>query len=129
MVFGHAYAETVAGDLWKTVQELSLPVKCLLAFSSDGPNVNKTFKASMKRKLVAKCNRKYVDTGPCQLHVVHNSFRRGIEAYGEDTEKLCIELFYFYKWSSGREEDYADIQPKSDLDEVAFLHHVESRWL
>ena len=60
---------------------------------------------------------------------MHNSFRRGIEAYGEDTGKLCIELFYFFKWSSHRREDYADIQQKLDHDEVAFLHHVESRWL
>ena len=106
-----------------------MPAKCLLSLSSDVPNVNTAIEASINRKVVAKCNRRLVDTGPWQLHVVYNSFRRGIEAYGDDIEKLCIELFYVFKWSSARREDYADIQQKLDLDEVAFLCHVESRWL
>ena len=69
------------------LQELDLLVKCLLSLSSDSQNVNKEIKASINKKLVAKCNRKLVDTGPGQMHVVHNSFRRDTEAYGEDIEK------------------------------------------
>ena len=103
-------------------------MRCLLSLSSDGPNVNKVIKGGTNRRLVAKCNRKLVDTGPCQLHVVQHSFRRDNEAYGEDMEN-CIEHFYFFRWSSGRREDYADIQQKLDLDEVALLYQIESRWL
>ena len=36
VVFGHAYAETVADELWKNLQEFSLQLKCLLSLSSDG---------------------------------------------------------------------------------------------
>ena len=67
--------------------------------------------------------------GSCQIHVAHNSFRKGIEAYGEAIENLCIDLFYFFKLSASRREDYLAIQQKLDLDEIVFLRHVESRWL
>ena len=39
-------------------------------------------------KLKANYQRELVDTGPCQLHVVHNSFRKGVEGYGSDVENL-----------------------------------------
>ena len=61
--------------------------------------------------------------------MVHNTFRKGLESYGEDIENLCIDLFYFFKLSAARREDFLKIQQKLDLDEVVFLGHVESRWL
>ena len=73
--------------------------------------------------------RELVDTGPCQLHVVHNSFRKGVEGYGSDVENLCIDMYYFFKLSPPRREDYADVQQKLNLDEFVFLWHVQSRWL
>ena len=42
---------------------------------------------------------------------------------------MCIDLFYFFKLSAARREDFLKIQQKLDLDEVVFLRHVESRWL
>ena len=51
LVFGHAFAETVADELWRTLQELGLALKNLLSISSDGPNVNKAIKASINTKL------------------------------------------------------------------------------
>ena len=42
---------------------------------------------------------------------------------------MCIDLFYFFKLSASRREDYLAIQQKLDLDEKVFLRHVESRWL
>ena len=73
---------------------------------------------------MTKCSRQLVNTGSCQLHVVNNTFKKGIEAYGEDIENLCIDLFNFFKLSASRREDYVGIQQKLDLDEViqvAFL--------
>ena len=63
------------------------------------------------------------------MHVAYNSFRKGIEAYGEATENLCIDLFYFFKLSASRREYYLTIQQKLDLEEIVFLRHVELRWL
>ena len=73
--------------------------------------------------------RELVDTGPCQLHVVHNSFRKGVEGYGSDVENLCIYIYYFFKLSPPRREDYADVQQKLNLGEFVFLWHVQSHWL
>ena len=100
-----------------------------LNISLDGPNVNKTVKANINAKLKQCFKRQLVNTGSCQLHVVHNTFRKGLESYGEDIENLCIDLFYFFKLSAKRREDFLKIQQKLDLDEVVFLRHVDSRWL
>ena len=107
-VFGHAYAESVANELCETLQKFSLPLKYLLSLSSDGPNVNKAIKTNINSKLKANYERELVDTGPCQLHVVHSSFRKGFEGYGSDVENLCIDI-YFFKLSPPRREDYADV--------------------
>ena len=128
-VFGHAYAESVANELCETLQKFSLPLKYLLSLSSDGPNVNKAIKTNINSKLKANYQRELVDTGPCQLHVVHNSFRKGFDRYGSDVENLCIDIYYFLKLSPPRREDYADVQQKLNLDEFVFLRHVQSRWL
>ena len=113
--------------------ELFSKVDCYLdsslSLSSDGPNVNKSIKQSINNKLEEHFKRQLVDTGSCQIHVAHTSFRKGIEAYGEAIENLCIYLFYFFKLSASRREDYLAIQQKLDLDEIVFLRHVESRWL
>ena len=79
LVFGHALAETVADKLWRTLQESGLPLKNLLSIISDGPNVNKAIKANINTKLQRHFKRQLVDTGSCQLHVVHNTFRKGIK--------------------------------------------------
>ena len=44
-------------------------------------------------------------------------------------ENLCIDIYYFFKLSPPRREDYADVQQKLNLDEFVFLWHVQSWWL
>ena len=102
LVFGHAFAKTVADELWRTLQELGLPLSNLPSISSDGPNANKAIKSNINTKLQGHFKRQLVDTGSFQLHVVHNTFWKGIEAYGEDVEHLCRDLFYFFKLSPCR---------------------------
>ena len=96
LVFGPAFGEKVGDELLKTLEELELPLKLLLS------NINAKLKQCFKRQLV--------NTGSCQLHVVHNTFRKGLERYGEDIENLCIDLFYFFKLSAARREDFLKIQ-------------------
>lgn len=129
LMFGHAFAKTVSDEIWRTLQESGLSPGLLLSLSSDGPNVNKSIKKSINDKLQTQFKRQLVDTGSCQMHVAHNAFRKGIEVYGEAVENLCIDLFYFFKLSASRREDYLAIQQKLDLDEIVFNRHVESRWL
>ena len=65
LTFGHAKAETVAIELYKTVQDLGLPLKHLLSISCDGPNVNKAIKSKLNAKLQDNFKQKLVDTGSC----------------------------------------------------------------
>ena len=127
VMFGHAFAKTVADEIWRTLQQSGLSPRFLLSLSSDGPNVNKSIKQSINNKLEEHFKRQLVDTGSCQIHIAHNSLRKGIEAYGEAIENLCIDLFYFFKLSASRRDDYLAIEQKLDLDEIVFLRHVESR--
>ena len=129
LMFGHAFGKTVGDELRKTVEESGLSPRFLLSLSSDGPNVSKSIKQNINNKLQENFKRQLVDTGSCQIHVACNSFGKGIEAYGEAVENLCIDLFYFFKLSASRREDYLAIQQKLDLDEIVLLRHVESRWL
>ena len=129
LTFGHAKADTVTEELCKTIEGLGLPLQYLLSVCCDGPNVNKSIKKKLNVKLQEKFKRNLVETGPCQLHVVHNAFHKGVQAFGDDIENLCIDLFYFFKTSPARREDLAEIQYKIGLDEVAFIRHGESRWL
>ena len=102
--FDHVYAESVTNELCETPEKISLPLKYLLSLSSDGPNVNKAIKIIINSELKANYHRELVDTEPCQLHVVHNSFRKGVEGYGSDVENLCINTYYFFKLSPPRRE-------------------------
>ena len=86
-------------------------------------------KANINAKLKQCFKRQLVNTGSCQLHVVNNTFRKKLESYGEDIENLCIDLFYFFKLSAARREDFLKIQQKLVLGQVVLLRHVESRWL
>ena len=44
VMFGHAFAKTVAYEIWRTLQQSGLSPRFLLSLSSDGPNVNKSIK-------------------------------------------------------------------------------------
>ncbi|KAJ8049982.1 hypothetical protein HOLleu_02975 [Holothuria leucospilota] len=87
VLFGHAFAEQVNDELVNLLLELKLPVKHVLSLSADGPYANK----SIKQKMEAG-GKGHVNVGFCNLHVVHNSFRKG----------LCIGLFYFLKKLAAR---------------------------
>ena len=128
-MFGHAFAKTVADEIWRTLQQNGFSSRFLLPLSSDGPNVNKSIKQSINNKLEEHFKRQLVDTGSCQIHAAHSSFKKGIEAYGEAIKNVCIDLFCFFKLSASRREDCLAIQQKLDLEEIVFLRHVESRWL
>ena len=51
VMFGHAFAKTVADEVWRTHQQSGLSSRFLLSLSSDGPNVNKSIKQSINNKL------------------------------------------------------------------------------
>ena len=70
-----------------------------------------------------------VDIGSCNLHKVHNAFGRSLLIYGKDAEELALKLFYWFKHSAARREDFKAIQFELELEDVFLLRHVSSQWL
>ncbi len=70
-----------------------------------------------------------INIGSCNLHKVHNAFGKGIASFGKEAEDLALKLFYWFKHSAARREDYRIIQVELDLNEVVLLHHVPTHWL
>jgi len=56
-------------------------------------------------------------------------FRAGVNAYGDASEELAIDLFYWLKSSPSRREDYIHVFSDLGLDEELFIRHVQCRWL
>ena len=63
------------------------------------------------------------------MHVVHSSFREDLKVYGQSSEQLAIYLFYFFKRSPCKREDFIDIEMELGFDEELFIRHVQCRWL
>jgi len=51
------------------------------------------------------------------------------QCYTRLVEDLILKLFYWFKHSAARREDYKTVQISLQLDEVFLLRHVPSRWL
>ena len=72
-----------------------------------------------------KTNKSFIQLIPCNIHVVHNAFCAGINAYGEESEELAIDLFYWLKSSPSRKEDYIRVLSDLGLDDELFMRHVQ----
>ena len=96
--FGHATADIVSEALLKLGDgdpELNLPRKNLISLSSDGPNVNKSIHKRINESLKADGNPGLLDFEPCNLHTVHNAFRKGLNCFGSDAEELTFDMYQF----------------------------------
>ena len=66
---------------------------------------------------------------PCNLHVVHNSFKKGLKVYGSEAKDLAVDLFFFFKSSPCKREDFKEVESSLGFDEELFIRHVQTRWL
>nr|XP_037268146.1 uncharacterized protein LOC119159479 [Rhipicephalus microplus] len=119
---GSCTADILVGEVKRAIQDL--PQNNLICVFSDGPNVMKSFKAKMK-----EVNPHILDVGDCCLHKVHNSFGRGLDAFGSDVEAAVVDAYYFLKSSAVRSSSLKAHQEAPGLPENVFLRHLNSRWL
>jgi hypothetical protein len=127
--FGHAQAVKVVDKMIAAIADWGVPLKNLISLSSDGPNVNKAITSGINKALTDSKLHSLVDMGSCNMHKVHNSFGKSISALGDDAERLTIELFYWFKRSAARREDFRDVQIDLNLDDNFLIRHVSCRWL
>ena len=72
-----------------------------------------------------------IDIGTCTLHPVHTAFTKGLSTLDFDVEQFSNDIFFWFKLSAARREDYAEIQCAELLEEAGqfFMRPVASRWL
>lgn len=120
---GSATSDVLLARVKEAVQDL--PQRNMLCFYSDGPNVMK----SLKKKLMHDVNPTLLNIGECSLHKIHNTFAKGIEAFGNNVESTLMDAYHFFKNSAVQSAVLKENQRCLGLPESVFLRHVSSRWL
>ena len=99
--------------------------KNMVQISMDGQNVNWKFYDMMKVNLSEEFHTTPVNIGSCGIHTVHNSFKAGVVATEWSISPLLSSLYYHFKDSPARREDYVKVTGNSQLP-LKFISH---RWL
>ena len=90
----------------------------LLQISSDGSNVMNALAKELQREL----NFDIVNIGTCNIHKVHNAFSAALDEFGDDVERLAIEMFQFSKYSPSKHNDFVAVQNQLRISKDVFLH-------
>ena len=125
MFVGHATAEDMVQHFNTGVINSGLNIKNMVQISMDGPNVNWKFYDMMKVNLSEEFHTTPVNIGSCGIHTVHNSFKAGVVATEWSISPLLSSLYYHFKDSPARREDYVKVTGNSQLP----LKFVSNRWL
>ena len=110
LFFGHAFVKIVCKNMLNCLTNLKLPLKKLLCLSADGPNVNKSIKATMDTAVKEAGAPGLVDVGFCFIHKVHNAFKAGNNVFGVKALDFVISVFTWFHMYPAREEDFQLIQ-------------------
>lgn len=112
----------------QTLQEdgYQIPLSKFLSIGSDGPNVNKTIWNYLNEQKKCMGLAGLMPFIPCNMHVAHNAFRKGLSTYGSQAEELSIDLFYYFPC---RRDDFAKVQEEVGFTEEMFIRHIQCRWL
>ena len=109
----------------KRVLESGLQAKNIIQVSVDGPSVKWKLYGELKKKGNNDYGNTLLNIGSCGLHVVHNSFKRGMDATGWQVSSFLSSLYYLFKGAPARREDFVTISG-SPLMPLKFVSH---RWL
>lgn len=121
--------DTIVAYLIKALKNANLPIERMITIGRDGPNVNKKVFRLMNAKYKEATGRNLIDIGSCDLHVVHNAFKAGLDVFGSDVADLLFNVHYFFDGEALRSSEYRDIQTKHGKPHHRFIKHVSSRWL
>ncbi|KAE8741989.1 hypothetical protein FOCC_FOCC012469 [Frankliniella occidentalis] len=127
----HAFAVTILDFLMKALKNAKLPLCKLIMLGCDGPNVNK----SVISKMNAAIKKEYpdskgmLDIGTCNLHVVHNSFKKALHVFSTDVSEVLLDIYYIFDDFPSGVEDFNKILVKLEIPVHSILKHVPSRWL
>lgn len=121
---GKATASDIYSKLNEALDNAQLPRSMLLMLGCDGPNVKKTVIRLMNDSLILLGRKKLIDVGTCNIHIVHNAFRKGLEDFGDNALDMILFLYNFFDGQTSRWEDFEKIQSDLKLPGHRFMKHV-----
>ena len=120
---GHAKAVDLIKHLLLITDQVG--IHKMIQLSMDGPNVNQKVFKDLSGLVQEQVNHILLNIGSCGLHTIHNSFKSGAEASGWEIIDVLSSLYYLFKETPARREDFLTITGNSKLP-LKFCGH---RWL
>ncbi|KAG4072228.1 hypothetical protein HA402_005950 [Bradysia odoriphaga] len=129
LFLGHCKAIDLKDHFFHFGRMLPWDIHFLLQVKTDGPNLNLLFHKLLKAQLKEEYDKTIIDFGTCNLHKVHNGFSTAIKELSFDINAFVYDVWYFFKNSSARREDYKLSELVTEIECQVILKHVSSRWL
>ena len=128
---GHCKDVDLLDHFFKFMENLKVNTDFLFSIGMDGPNVNKSFERKLVNKLAKDKGNSFLSLGSCALHTVNNDFEEGLKQLKEtlDVEQLLIDVYFFFKYSSTRREDYKEMENLTNVTAEYLLKYCSTRWL
>ena len=96
----------------------------MLHLGMDRPSLNKSFQKKLSKKLEEN-NNQFLNIGSCNLHKVHNA----LSELNIDLDQFACDIYFFFKLSSARREDYSDLEKITEVAAAYAIVHSSTRWL
>lgn len=120
-------ADGIVACIENSLEQLSLTLDQVSAFSADNTNVNYGVHNSVYTKLKKKNS--YLLTGNCHAHIVHNTVKHALDEFSVDVENVVLKIYAFFSSSAKRREKRKEFCEFCDVEFREFLRHVVTRWL
>ena len=124
---GHGTAKDLLKHILLALDDLSL--KQVLQLSMDGPNVNWSLYNKVNQTLKDDHGAGTLCVGSCGLHVLHNSFKAGVEDSGWEVHNFLDALYILFDSVPARREDYVSVTSEIANSGKFPLKWCPHRWL
>ena len=92
----HCPAEKLMEHFLQFVEKVKMNLQFMLHLGMDGPNVNVKFEKLLQSSEIMKnLNTNIISIGTCPLHIVHNSFRAGVNVLNFKIDSFIIDVNFF----------------------------------
>lgn len=129
LFLGHCDANHLVTNFYDFGRRMDWEIDYLLQIGMDGPRTNLSFNKKLVADLKEKHEKSIIDIGTCNIHKIHNSFKKGLQKLQFDFDGCAADLHFFFKHSSARRMDFQLMELITEIEAEYMLRHVSSRWL
>ena len=123
-----ATAETLFQALAKELEERDIPWGNIVGFASDSASVMVGKRNSVLSRLLQKQPKAF--SMACVCHLAALGAAAGLKVLPISIDQLLIDIFYHFKHSSKRWQEFADVlEDFEDIAPMRILKHCTTRWL